>query len=304
MKKALVTGGAGFIGSHLVDALVEKGVTVTVFDDLSTGKKENLSNVLDRITFTEGCVSNYDLVAKAAGGADVIFHLAAIASVVRSVEDPLMTYKINTSGTLTVFEAARTQSVPRVVYASSSAVYGNLPDLPKSEESPCCPTTPYGLHKMIGEGLAKLYRDLYGLRTTGLRFFNVFGPRQDPSSPYSGVISIFKDKITKREPITIFGDGETTRDFIYVADVITALLAAAEKKEARDVYNIGTGVEISLHDVVKALEAVLNISAEVSYAPERTGDIKRSVADIGKAKRDLGWQPTVSFEDGIKKTVA
>jgi UDP-glucose 4-epimerase len=303
MKKVLVTGGAGFIGSHLVDALVKEGAQVTVLDDLSTGKEENLKSVADQITFIKHCVADYAAAEDVAKGKDIIFHLAAIASVQKSVEDPLKAHMVNATGTLSILDGARKQKVPRVIYASSSAVYGSLPDLPKTEMSPCCPTTPYGLQKMIGEGYAKLYSELYGLQTTGLRFFNVFGPRQDPSSPYSGVISIFKENIAKGEPITIFGDGKTTRDFVYVGDVVASLLAAAEKEDAGNVYNIGTGVETSLLDVVSALEHTLGVTAEVSSAPERIGDIKRSVADISKAKQELGWEPTVSFEEGIARMI-
>lgn len=301
MKKALVTGGAGFIGSHLVDALVARAVEVVVYDDLSTGKMENLADVSDRITFVKDCVSNYDALATAAEGADVIFHLAAIASVQKSVEDPITTYKVNTGGTLNALEVARKLHVSRVVYASSSAVYGDHPDLPKREDSVVCPKTPYGLHKLIGEGLAKVHRDLFGISSASLRFFNVYGPRQDPSSPYSGVISIFKDRLSRGEPITIFGDGGTTRDFVYVSDVVQALLAAAEKENADVVYNIGTGIETSLLDVVKGLKNALGVTATIAHGPERTGDIKRSVADISKAKRALDWEPRVSFAEGVER---
>ncbi len=299
MHRVLVTGGAGFIGSHLVEALVKEGAHVTVLDDLSTGKEENLKGVADKITFIKNCVADYGAAEDAAKGKDVIFHLAAIASVPKSIEDPLKSHMVNATGTLSIFDAARKQHVPRIVYASSSAVYGSLPDLPKTEMSPCCPTTPYGLQKMIGEGYAKLYGELYGLTKTGLRFFNVFGPRQDASSPYSGVISTFKEKISKGEPITIFGDGKTTRDFVYVSDVVASLLAAADKEDAGSVYNIGTGVETSLLDVVAALERSCGATAQVTFAPGRTGDITRSVADITKAKEELGWEPKASFQEGI-----
>jgi UDP-glucose 4-epimerase len=306
MKKALVTGGAGFIGSHLVDALVKKGIQVVVLDDFSTGKKENLSSVIDSIGLVEGSVTDAESVKRAAEGADVIFHLAAVASVQKSIEEPLVTHDVNTRGTLAVFDAARALDISKVVYVSSCTVYGMLPELPKRETSPCCPASPYGLHKMIGEGYAKLYHELHGLSSTGLRFFNVFGPRQDASSPYSGVISIFHDRLSKRQPITIFGDGETTRDFVYVDDVVAALITAAQPQAGgtgADVYNIGTGKETSLRAVVKAFESALGTAAEVTYAPERQGDIKHSVADITKAKNELGWSPEVSFEEGIKMLV-
>ncbi|MBP9771473.1 MAG: SDR family oxidoreductase [Candidatus Pacebacteria bacterium] len=299
MHKVLVTGGAGFIGSHLVDALVEKGVEVVVLDDLSTGKRENIDHHKNGITFIEGDVSDASLVAKSAEEVDVIFHLAAVASVQKSIEDPITVHRVNTQGTLAVFDAARKLGVKKVVYASSSAVYGDLPGLPKDETMPCCPKTPYGLQKMLGEGYAKLYYELHALSSVGLRFFNVFGPRQDASSPYSGVISIFKDRLASGQPITIYGDGETTRDFVYVADVVVSLIASAEAKDGAHVYNIGTGEETSLKTVVTALENALGVTADVSYQEERAGDIKRSVASIEKAQKELRWEPRVTFEEGI-----
>ncbi|MEK7579461.1 MAG: SDR family oxidoreductase [Patescibacteria group bacterium] len=301
MAKALVTGGAGFIGSHLVDALVARGDEVTVLDDLSTGKKANLAHIAVPITFIEGSVDDYDTVAKASKGVDTIFHLAAIASVQKSVEAPIVTHRVNTQGTLTVFEVAHRRGIPKVVYVSSSAVYGNLPELPKNESMPCCPKTPYALHKMIGEKYARMYHELHNLHTVGLRFFNVFGPRQDALSPYSGVISLFHKKIKAGEAITIFGDGETTRDFTFVSDAVSALLTAEEKGSAGSVYNIGTGHETSLNQLVDALEQVLGVSATAAHAPERIGDIKRSVADISKARTELGWEPQVEFNEGIQK---
>ncbi len=303
LKKALVTGGAGFIGSHLVDALVGKGVEVVILDDLSTGKRENIAHHTSGVTFIEGDVSDASRVAQAAEGVDVIFHLAAIASVQKSIEEPLMVHRVNTQGTLAVFDAAKKLGVKKVVYASSSAVYGDVPGLPKDETMPCCPKTPYGLQKMIGEGYAKLYGELHQLSSVGLRFFNVFGPRQDASSPYSGVISIFKERLENGKPITIYGDGETTRDFVYVADVVESLISAAEANDGVHVYNIGTGEEISLQKLVATLEKALSITADVAYKDERVGDIKRSVASIEKAHRELDWQPKVTFEEGIVQLV-
>ncbi len=303
MKRVLVTGGAGFIGSHLVDALIARGVSVTVLDDLSTGKRENIAHHDARVNFVEGSVSDPDVVIHAAEGADIIFHLAAVASVPKSIDYPIETHQTNTTGTLAVFDAARKLGISKVIYASSSAVYGDLPDMPKTEMSECCPKTPYGLHKMIGEAYAKLYHDLHGISSVGLRFFNVFGPRQDASSPYSGVISIFKERLENGKPITIYGDGETTRDFVYVADVVASLVVAAEINNGLDVFNIGTGKETSLKTVVAALEKALGVTAEVSYQEERVGDIKRSVASIQKAQKELGWQPQVTFEEGIAQLV-
>ncbi len=300
--KALVTGGAGFIGSHIVDALLARGDSVVVLDDLSTGKKENLAHVWEKITFIEGTITTPSIVMKAAEGVDVIFHQAAVASIQKSIENPWGTHDVNVNGTLHVFNAAAHSKIP-VVYASSSAVYGDSPEIPKREDMSRMPKTPYAIHKGIAEDYARVHGEIHGLRAIGLRYFNVFGPRQDASSPYSGVISLFNEKISKQEPITINGDGKTTRDFVYVSDVVAANLLAAEKGKVGDVYNIGTEKETSLLDLVGVLEKTHGVSATVSHGPERVGDIRRSVADIGKAKKELGWQPEISFEEGVKLLV-
>lgn len=301
-KKILVTGGAGFIGSHLVDVLVARGDDVVVFDDLSTGKKENLSRVLDRISFIEGDISDAAAVARAMEGVGAVFHLAAIASVPKTIEDPIRAHHVNVTGTHNVFEAARRAGARRVVYASSCAVYGDTPELPKKEGMTKVPKSPYAFHKSAAEEYAKLYTDLFGLETVGLRFFNVFGPRQDPSSPYSGVISIFLERLSRDEPVTIFGDGTATRDFIFVEDVVVANIIAMDSKNgSRQVYNVGTGEEIPLSRVVETLGTHLRIQPIVQYAPERAGDIKRSVADISRAQTELPWKPLVSFEKGIMR---
>lgn len=303
MKKALVTGGAGFIGSHLVDALVARGVDVTVLDDLSTGKRENIAHHGSNVTFIEGSIVDYDTVVRSAEGADVIFHLAAVASVPKSIEHPIETHETNTTGTLAVFEAARKHNVKKVIYASSSAVYGDLPDPSadgaKTELSPCCPKTPYGLHKMIGEGYARLFHELHGIKAIGLRCFNVYGSRQDASSPYSGVISLFAKLLQEGKSTTIYGDGTATRDFVHVSDVVEANLLAAESDVDLDVFNIATGKEVSINDLLKTMNEALGTNITPIYVPERAGDIKRSVADISKAQTMLGWSPKMSLQQGI-----
>lgn len=302
-RKALVTGGAGFIGSHLVDALVALHVDVVVLDDLSTGKRENLSQVSDRVTFVEGSVADQETVARVMTGIDVVFHQAAVASVPKSLEDPLGTHAVNVTGTLNVFEEARKAGVKRVVYASSCAIFGDDPELPKQETSPAAPKSPYALHKLTGEKYARLYGELFGLSTVGLRYFNVFGPRQDPSSPYSGVISIFSTRIAEEKPITIFGDGKTTRDFIYVADVVRANILAAEAENPSLAYCVGTGIETTLLEVVSVLEDAIGKKALVEHGKERVGDIKRSVSDSTRAKKELMFHAETDFTEGIAKTI-
>ncbi len=300
MKTVLVTGGAGFIGSHLVDALVARGCDVAVLDDLSTGKKENLSGVFERIRFIEGSVADFDTVASAAHGVDTIVHLAAVASVPKTIADPNYSHSVNVNGTFNVLETAR-QNGARVVYASSCAVYGDDPELPKRETSPVAPKSPYALQKYIGEQYAQMYRDMFGVQSVGLRFFNVYGPRQDATSPYSGVISIFLKKIANEEGVIIFGDGKTTRDFVYVGDVVAALSAAAERADTFGVYAIGTGIETSLTDMVSLLGQSLGVEPSVSFVPERAGDIRRSVSDSSRAQKDLNWKADTVFKEGIEK---
>jgi UDP-glucose 4-epimerase len=301
MKKALVTGGAGFIGSHLVDVLVSRGYTVTVLDDLSTGRKENLKNVFDRITFIEGSITDVSVVESVMKGADVVFHQAAVASVPKSIEDPEGTHAINVLGTQNIFKCAAHAGVRRVVYASSCAVYGNAPDVPKREDMPKAPASPYAEHKSKGEEMAATYRDTLSLAAVGLRYFNVFGPRQDPSSPYSGVISIFAKRLAEGKGVTIFGDGETTRDFVFVSDVVDANIRAAETENMNEwIFNVGTGIETSLNTVVQTFGKILDIVPTISYESERAGDIKRSVADISLIQHGLSWNRRISFEEGVR----
>lgn len=298
----VVTGGAGFIGSHIVDALVSAGHEVRVIDDLRTGHRDNIAHHGDNITFVEGSITDMETLQDVCAGADAIVHQAAIASVPESIEHPVVSHAVNVTGTLNVFEVARMLGIDRVVYASSAAVYGDDPSLPKHEAMSHKPQSPYALHKCMNEYYAALYYERYGLTTVGLRYFNVFGPRQDPSSPYSGVISIFADRIPRDEPITIFGDGTTTRDFVYVADVVAAnLLALASATHSASVYNIGTGTATSLNELAEVIGELSKRTPDITHADPRSGDIKHSVSDITKAKTELGYAPSVTFQEGIEE---
>ena len=303
VQHALVTGGAGFIGSHLVDALIGQGARVTVIDNLTTGKKENLQDAGSRVDFHEGDIRDRDLLQRLMTGVDVVFHQAAVVSVPLSVEQPLFSAAVNETGTLEVLEAARQAGCRRVVLASSSAVYGDDPELPKRENMPFCPLSPYAVQKMTGEYYAGLYNQLYGLETACLRYFNVFGPRQDPSSPYSGVISIFLDRATAGRAPVIYGDGEQTRDFVYVQDVVSAnLRAATEKGAAGKAFNIGTGKTITINRLWQQVAELAGIDLVPDYRDARQGDILHSVAAIDAARQDLGFEPEVRFQGGLAQT--
>ena len=303
IKKALVTGGAGFIGSHLVDALLSRGTRVTVLDNLSTGHRSNLGQALPKIDFIEGDIRDRVSVEAAANNCDVIFHQAAVVSVPQTVEDPVGSASVNTSGTLTILDVARTQGVARVVLASSCAVYGDDPAQPKYEDLSPQPKSPYALQKLIGEMHARLYYELYGLESICLRYFNVFGPRQDPSSPYSGVISIFMDRaIEKRAPV-IYGDGEQSRDFVYVNDVVGAnLLAAVAKSADGRAINVGTGHNITIIRLWELISKFSDIDLTPDYEMPRPGDIQVSLADIRRARRDLEFEPEYHFKKGLEST--
>ena len=305
IQHALVTGGAGFIGSHLVDALMRKGTRVSVIDNLSTGKRENLPEAAMNFVFHEGDIRDWVLLRKVMEGVDVVFHQAAVVSVPLSVAEPLESAAVNEMGTLSVLEAARQAGCRRVVLASSSAVYGDDPELPKHEAMALWPLSPYAVQKMVGERYAGLYSTLYGLETTCLRYFNVFGPRQDPASPYSGVISIFMDRAVADQAPAIYGDGEQTRDFVYVQDVIAAnLLAAAEKGAAGKIFNIGTGITITINRLWQLVAEMAGITLTPEYKTAREGDILHSVAAIDASRRDLGFVPRVGFEEGLAHTYA
>ena len=303
--KVVVTGGSGFIGSHIVEELLNHDCDVVVIDDLSTGRKENIKPFLGKVEFLEGSITDLDLLKKLFKGVTYVFHQAAIPSVPRSIDDPVMTHDANVNGMLNVLVAARDNDVDRVVYASSSSVYGDSPKLPKEESMQYNPLSPYAAHKMVKEYYAKLFHTIYDLDTVGLRYFNVFGPRQDPHSPYAGVMPLFITKMQKGEAPTIFGDGETTRDFTYVSNVVHANLAAARApKAAGKVYNVALGERISLNDMCAMLNKLLDTDLQPTYGDFREGDIKHSLADISRAKRDLGYKPEISFEEGLKKLLA
>jgi UDP-glucose 4-epimerase len=303
--KALVTGGAGFIGSHLVERLVKEGVSVRVVDNFSTGKRENLAALAGKVDIVEADVRDAWQVKELAAGCDVIFHEAAIVSVPYSVEHPQETHDVNLQGTLNLLEAARHAKTRRLVFASSAAVYGDAPGLPKHEGMLPTPIAPYGLEKLTSEHYLSIFARLYGVETVSLRYFNVFGPRQDPTSAYSGVISIFADRARRGEPVTIFGDGTAYRDFVYVDDVVEAnILAARAPGVSGRAFNVGRGERTTLHDLVKIIGRVFGRDLDVKHAPVRAGDIAESLADISLARKDLGYAPKVPVEEGLRRLLA
>ncbi|MCP4350876.1 MAG: SDR family oxidoreductase [Desulfobacterales bacterium] len=300
IKKAIVTGGAGFIGSHLVDALLAQGCEVAVLDNLSSGHLSNLEHVRDRIEFYEGDIQDSEILLKASEESDVIFHQAAVVSVPQTVENPVGSAMVNEIGTLQVLDTARKNNVKRVVLASSSAVYGDDPQLPKHENMNPKLLSPYAVQKLTGEYYARLYHNLYGLETVCLRYFNVYGPRQDPSSFYSGVISIFINKAGSKEKPVIYGDGNQSRDFVFVRDVVRAnLLAATSGSAAGGFFNVGTGSFIRINQLWDMVCKISGFNAAPEYGPVRPGDIAESVADISHAKSVLGFEPEYSFEKGL-----
>ena len=299
----LVTGGAGFIGSNIVDELVRRGHQVVVLDDLSTGKEENLAGVRAKIELNTGNITNLAAVQAACRGADYVIHLAARTSVPRSVEEPVETNHINVDGTLNVLVAARDAKVKRFVYAASSSAYGETETLPKTEAMPAAPISPYGVSKYVGELYAQVFGRVYELENASIRYFNVFGPRQDPMSQYSGVLSRFMLALIEGKPLVIFGDGEQSRDFTYVDNVVDETLRACEASGASGmVFNGGTGVRIALNGVVDILRRVTGKKIEVKYQPERSGDILHSQADVSLARKILGYEPRVGFEEGLRRT--
>ena len=303
MATYLVTGGAGFIGSHLSEELVRRGERVRVVDSLITGKRQNLAH-LAGVEFIEGDLADLDVAKRAVMGVDYVLHQAAIPSVPRSVEDPITSNRANIDSSLNVLVAARDAGVKRVVYAGSSSAYGDAPTLPKVETMPTAPLSPYALQKLVAEQYCQMFTRLYGLETVTIRYFNVFGPRQDPSSPYSGVISLFISALCEQRRPKIFGDGEHTRDFTYVANVVDGVLRACTAKDASgEVINVATGGRISLNHLFQVIRDVVGAEVEPIYEAPRVGDVKDSQAEIGKAHRLLGYQPIVSFEEGLRQTV-
>jgi nucleoside-diphosphate-sugar epimerase len=302
MPLYLVTGGAGFIGSHLVEELTRRGERVRVVDNLSTGKRQNLAH-LQNVEFLEGDLADLSVAKSAAAGVQYVLHQAAIPSVPRSVEDPISSNRANIDATLNVLVAARDAGVTRVVYAGSSSAYGNTPMLPKQEDMPVTPLSPYALQKLVGEQYMQMFTSLYGLETVTIRYFNVFGPRQDPSSPYSGVISVFTRALFENRSPTIYGDGEQTRDFTYVANVVDGVLRACTADVSGMVINVATGSRMSLNQLFRTVRDLTGSHVNPSYGPVRHGDVKDSHADITRARERLGYQPLVSFEEGLRKTV-
>ena len=301
----LVTGGAGFIGSNTVDELVRRGHGVVVLDDMSSGKEDNLAEVRSKITFMKGSITDIEIVQKAMLQADYVIHLAARTSVPRSVKDPVDTNRINVDGTLNVLVAARDNKVKRVVLAASSSAYGDTPTLPKSEDMQPVPISPYGVTKYVGELYAQTFGRCYGLENVCLRYFNIFGPRQDPDSPYSGVLSRFSTAFLDSTPPIVFGDGEQTRDFTYVENAVQANILACEAPSASGrTFNVGTGHAVSLNQVLQMLQKASGKTLETKYEPPREGDIRDSLADIRLAKEFLGYEPTVLFEEGLERTYA
>ena len=301
--RVLVTGGAGFIGSHLVEALLARGQSVRVLDNFSTGRRENLHTVRDRIELITGDLRDPEMVARALSGVRWVFHQAALVSMSLSVTDPLLCHQINESGTLSLLIAARDAGVEKVVIASSAAVYGNDPTLPKRESQTCTPASPYGWSKRACEMYGAVFSELYGLSVTCLRYFNVFGPRQDPASPYAAVIPIFATRMAQSQAPTIFGDGAQTRDFVFIEDVVRANLLAAEAQKPGP-FNVATGRTHSLLDLVAILNRVLDRSIEPHFEAPRPGDIRDSSADATLIRDELGFEAQVGFEDGLRRLVA
>jgi nucleoside-diphosphate-sugar epimerase len=304
MARWLVTGGAGFIGSHLALALLDRGETVRVADDLSTGQPANLALFGGRAELLTGDLADIAFAREATRGVDVVLHQAAIPSVPRSVADPLTSHRANVDATLAVLVSARDAGVRRVVYAASSSAYGDTPDLPKREDMVPNPLSPYALQKLIGEQYHQMFTRLYGLDTVSIRYFNVFGPRQDPSSPYSGVIALFVTRLLAGLPPLIIGDGEQTRDFTYIDNVVDGVLKAATAPDATGrVINVATGSRTSINQLAQAIQRVLGTNLPPQYAEARSGDVRDSLADIGLARRVLGYEPHISFEEGLRRTV-
>jgi nucleoside-diphosphate-sugar epimerase len=306
MAKYLVTGAAGFIGSSLVRAWLDRGDEVRGLDNLSTGRRENLSDVLKHIDFRAVDILDLEAIRQSCEGVDYVFHEAAIPSVPKSVLDPLGSNLANVDGTLNVLLAARDAKVKRVVYAASSSAYGDTPTLPKHEAMSPDPISPYAVAKLTGEYYMTSFYRCYGLETVSLRYFNIFGPRQDPSSPYSGVLAKFSLQMLRGEQPTIFGDGEQSRDFNYIDNAVAANLLACSAPAsecAGRVFNVATARRATLNETFELLKPLTGYTGKINYEPERGGDIKHSLADISLAQRHLGYKPLVSFEEGLRRTV-
>ena len=304
MSSYLVTGGAGFIGSHLVEELVRRGHSVRVADNLSTGKRRNLAHI-PGVELLEGDLAEMAFAARAVQGIEYVLHQAAIPSVPRSVKDPITSNRANVDGTLNVLVSARDAGVKRLVFAGSSSEYGDTPTLPKTEDMPSSPLSPYALQKVTGTEYCRMFTRLYDFETVVIRYFNVFGPRQDPGSPYSGVISLFAAALIEGRQPTIYGDGEQTRDFTYVAnDVDGVLRACSAPKAAGEAINVACGTRISLNELLRVMNAVVGSKVQAIYKAPRAGDVRDSQADITKARTLLGYTPIVGLEEGLRHTLA
>jgi UDP-glucose 4-epimerase len=304
-KSIIITGGAGFIGSNLAETLADDN-EVTVIDDLSTGYQQNIQHLIDenRIRFVNGSICNLDLLQKEFADVDIVFHEAAIPSVPRSVADPIQSNAANIDGSLNVLVAARDNAVDKVVYASSSSVYGDSPTLPKHEDMNPNPLSPYAVNKLTAEYYCKVFTEVYGLKTVALRYFNVFGPRQDPTSEYAAVVPKFIQAISEGKSPVIYGDGEQSRDFTFIDNVVQANIKAAEHNSVTGVFNTACGSKMTVNELAKELMNIIGKQVEVIYEPPRPGDIKHSLADSSKAKNAFGFDPKVSIKEGLRETVA
>ena len=299
--RVLVTGGGGFIGSNLVRALLERGDDVRILDNFSTGNRENLADLAGEIEVVEGELRSYERVHAATRGVEVVFHQGALPSVPRSVQDPLTTAAVNTEGALNVLLAARDEGIRRVVFASSSSVYGNSDELPRVETQNPDPISPYGVSKLAAERYCVSFSRVYGLETVALRYFNVFGPNQDPSSQYAAVVPRFVTTIADGRPVPIYGDGEQKRDFTFVSNVVEANLLAAEAEEVSGtIVNVATGRATSVHELADTIGTILRLPVERELHPARTGDIRDSYADVTRARELLGWEARIGLEDGLR----
>lgn len=301
----LVTGGAGFIGSHLVERLVKKKKKVRVIDNFSTGTRENLDPFVGEIELVEGSILDLGLLRNTVQGVDIVFHQAALRSVPLSIDNPLASNEVNVQGTLNVLVASRDAGVKKVIYASSSSVYGDSPELPKAEDQTPAPVSPYAVSKLAGEHYCAVFTKVYRLETIALRYFNVFGPRQDPESQYAAVIPRFIKGALMGQPLEIHGDGLQSRDFTYIDDVVEANWLAAQWNGAREggVFNVARGESHSILDLIGLLEKILKTRLQYVHTPSRAGDVRRTLADISRLKTSVGYEPNVSFDDGIKRTV-
>jgi len=305
MPTSLVTGGGGFIGSHLARSLLARGQRVRILDNFSTGKPANIADIQDRVELIEGSVADADVCQRACEGVDFVFHKAAAPSVPKSVEDPQTAHQSNAEGTFNMLIAARDAKVRRFVFAGSSAAYGELPGLPKSETMGTSPLSPYAVHKIMGEHYCAVFAQCYGLETISLRYFNVFGPRQDPKSQYAAAIPAFITAIINDQSPTIYGDGEQTRDFTYIDNVIEAnMKAIAAEKTRGEIVNIACGRKISVNEIIAEINTALGKNVACNHVGERAGDIKHSWADIERAKAVIGFEPVVDLAEGLKRTIA